>query len=253
MEPEALLCLAFLDYILQLFPGLPVQHFWTETTERHAWVSSCQNLGTHPETGAGKQCKNINKGMTGVKHKWGTSFFCPTNTSNRLCALKIPSESLSSFCQLGNKSLFKTDVCNSTMCKYEFSVDCSEGDRPLTTTSEVIKICPRILLDMYSSAFCFFTKVLVMLRFFKFTYDKGMMFKINSMHWKKYKPFKIFFQLKYWEWSLLSLQKLLWILVLAPTGYRNSLLKVSRWLPNGSWFQRKNLGFCMEEINISST
>lgn len=101
-EPEALLYVLSLS-TLQLFPGLPVQHFWTETMERYARVSSCQKLGTHPDTGAGKQCKNINKGMTGVKHKWGTSFFCPTNTSNRLYGLKIPSESLSSFLSTGKQ------------------------------------------------------------------------------------------------------------------------------------------------------
>lgn len=171
---------------LQLFPGLPVQLFWTETTERHGRVSSCQKLGTHPDTGAGKQCKNINKGMTGVKYKWGTSFFCPTNTSNRFYELKIPSESLSSFCQLGNKSWFKTDVSNSTMYTYEFSVDCSEGGRSLTTTAKLITICPEMLLGMYSSAFCFFEKVLIMLIFFNLHMTRGWCFKINSMDWKKH-------------------------------------------------------------------
>lgn len=59
------------------------------------------------------------------------------------------------------------------MCKYEFSVDCSEGDRSLTTTAKLFKICPGILLCTYSSAFCFFAKVLTMLIFFNLHMTRG--------------------------------------------------------------------------------
>lgn len=59
------------------------------------------------------------------------------------------------------------------MCTYEFSVDCSEGDRSLTTIAKLIKICPGILLGTYSSAFCFFAEVLAMLIFFNLHMTKG--------------------------------------------------------------------------------
>lgn len=81
------------------------------------------------------------------------------------------------------------------MCTYEFSVECSEGDKSLTTTAKLIKICPGILLSMYSSAFYFFAKVLTMLIFFNLHITRGWCFKINSMHWKKTQTFqKIFFR-----------------------------------------------------------
>lgn len=41
--------------------------------------------------------------------------------------------------------LFKADVYNSAMYIYEFSVDCSEGGKSLTTTAKCIIICPGIL------------------------------------------------------------------------------------------------------------
>lgn len=76
---------------------------------------------------------------------------------------------------------------------YTYEFECSEGDKSLTTIAKLIKICPGILLSMYSSAFCFFAKVLTTLIFFNLLITRGWCFKINSMHWKNPQTFQNFF------------------------------------------------------------
>lgn len=61
LDPEALVYLAVLKH--------STTFSWPAQAWRDMQVSFCQKLGTHPDKGVGKQCKNINKGMTGVKHK----------------------------------------------------------------------------------------------------------------------------------------------------------------------------------------